>query len=277
MSRRWSRNGSILGRSPAKNTTSRRSSPLKIGGTPCRINDLRVFRRTLVSAVVSSGGTPPTVFVAQSNRRRVPRSGSWSTNSPSACLEPPPLAAVVVPSSVSMTYPVYSSERLRAMMPRSYASRPITAPCLKHLRGTAVETPRGPVVESLVESIPSTRSSLPASGIAFRRRARRTIGEMHSSGFGVADRPSLLAAPGADRADNRRVARLVAPQRGPDAGAYAPRKSDAGAALWRYPRCSSPRSATTSRRPGRCTCGRACGRGAQVSGFVRRRWPGLLE
>ena len=47
MSRRWSRNGSILGRSPAKNTTSRRSSPLKIGGTPCRINDLRVFRRTL--------------------------------------------------------------------------------------------------------------------------------------------------------------------------------------------------------------------------------------
>ena len=51
MSRRWSRNGSILGRSPAKNTISGRSSPLKISGTPYRINDLRVFRRTLVSCV----------------------------------------------------------------------------------------------------------------------------------------------------------------------------------------------------------------------------------
>ena len=49
MSRRWSRNGSILGRSPAKNTISGRSSPLKIGGTPYRINDLRVFRRTLAT------------------------------------------------------------------------------------------------------------------------------------------------------------------------------------------------------------------------------------
>ena len=52
MSRRWSRNGSILGRSPAKNTISGRSSPLKIGGTPYRINDLRVFRRTLIIAGV---------------------------------------------------------------------------------------------------------------------------------------------------------------------------------------------------------------------------------
>ena len=39
--------GRSLGDHPAKNTISGRSSPLKISGTPYRINDLRVFRRTL--------------------------------------------------------------------------------------------------------------------------------------------------------------------------------------------------------------------------------------
>ena len=43
---------------PRKNTTPGHSSPLEIGGTPRRINDLRVFRRTLARRRRAAVGPP---------------------------------------------------------------------------------------------------------------------------------------------------------------------------------------------------------------------------
>ena len=45
-----------------KNTTLGRSSPLEIGGTPCRINHLRVFCRTLIKTGSSESTEMPSAF-----------------------------------------------------------------------------------------------------------------------------------------------------------------------------------------------------------------------
>ena len=79
---------------------------------------------------------------------------------------------------------------------------------------------------------------LPGSLLAGGREGRPA--RCTGSGLGVADRPSLPAAPGVDRPEDHRIARVVAPQRNPDAGAYAPREPDVGTAvalLPAVPRC----------------------------------------
>ncbi len=143
--------------------------------------------------------------------------------------------------------------------------------------GVAVDTPRGRVVESLMErglvvhsinpkQLDRFRDRFSPAGAKDDRRDARVLASALRTG------PSLPAAPGVDRSDDHRVARVVATQRVPDAGAYAPREPDAGTAvalLPAVPRCY-PR-----RRPGALgtrAVEEPCRRRGPVDGFARRRW-----
>lgn len=85
--------------------------------------------------------------------------------------------------------------------------------------GVAVETPRGPVVESLMErgfvvhSInPEAARPFPGPHLAGGREGRPA--RCAGAGLGPAHRPTLSAAPGADRPGDHRVAGVVASRRG---------------------------------------------------------------
>ena len=102
--------------------------------------------------------------------------------------------------------------------------------------GVAIETPSGPVVESLLEhgfavhSInPKQLGSLPRSLLASGRE-RRPAG-CTGACLGTAYRRALSAATRADRPGDRRATRVVAPERSTDAGTRTPGESDAAAAL----------------------------------------------
>ena len=81
--------------------------------------------------------------------------------------------------------------------------------------GVAVETPRGPVVESLMERGFAVHSINPKQLDRFRDRlspagAKDDRRDAPRARLGAAYRPALFAAAGADRPGNRRAARVVA-------------------------------------------------------------------
>ena len=102
--------------------------------------------------------------------------------------------------------------------------------------GVAIETPRGPVVESLLEHGIAVHSINPKQLDRFRDRfspagAKDDRRDARVLASALAYRPPLSPATGADRPGDRRATRVVAPERGADAGARAPGESDAAAAL----------------------------------------------
>ena len=105
--------------------------------------------------------------------------------------------------------------------------------------GVAIETPRGPVVESLMERGLSTRSSSTASGTASRQRARRTTGATRGCSPRRWDRRPPTRTACLRRLEYRptgwrtghRVTGVVTSRRGPGAGTRSLSESDAAAAL----------------------------------------------
>ena len=83
--------------------------------------------------------------------------------------------------------------------------------------GVAIETPRGPVVEGLMERGFAVHSINPKQLDRFRDRfspagAKDDRRDAQVTRFGAANRPALFAAAGIDRPDDRRATRVVAPQ-----------------------------------------------------------------
>ena len=102
--------------------------------------------------------------------------------------------------------------------------------------GVAIETPRGPVVESLMEHGIAVHSINPKQLDRFRDRlspagAKDDRRDARVFGLGVAYGPALSSAAGADGPDHRGIARVVAAERGADPGARSAGESDAAAAL----------------------------------------------
>ena len=102
--------------------------------------------------------------------------------------------------------------------------------------GVAIETPRGPVVESLMErgfavhainpkQLDRFRDRISPAGAKDDRRDARVLASA------LRTDPQLSAAAGADRPSDRRVAGVVAPERGDYAGTRSPGEPDARAAL----------------------------------------------
>ena len=119
--------------------------------------------------------------------------------------------------------------------------------------GVAIETPRGPVVESLMEHGIAVHSLNPKQLDRFRDRLSPSGREGRPSGragvgLGVAYRPALFSTAGADRPDHRGIARVVAAERGADPGARSFGESDAAAALVLLIRSSSTQLMAMSRR-----------------------------
>ena len=109
-------------------------------------------------------------------------------------------------------------------------------PAGKTLSVHRFEVPRGPVVESLMERGFEVHSINPKQLDRFQdrisavRREGRPAGRS-GAGLGAADRRALSPASGTDRPDDRRVAGVVAVERGPDAGAGSSGEPDAGAVV----------------------------------------------
>ena len=95
--------------------------------------------------------------------------------------------------------------------------------------GVAIEVPRGPVVESLMERGFVVYSINPKQLDRFRDRISPT--GRAGDGLGVADRRAPFPAAEADRPGDRRVAGVVAPEREPDTGAHSSGEPDAGAVV----------------------------------------------
>ena len=102
--------------------------------------------------------------------------------------------------------------------------------------GGAIETPRGPVVESLMERGFAVHSINPKQLDRFRDRispagAKDDRRDARVLASALRTRLALSSTAGADGPGNRRVAGVVAPERGPDAGTRSPGEPDARAAL----------------------------------------------